>query len=60
MEVVPFPEDFTNKGMYRRWTSSWNPDGYSETPQYQGQRPIKYPEDACLLECFYGGYIRES
>ena len=55
----PFPEDFPHKGEYIVWDKSWSRVGFSNVPQYAGQMPICFPEDATPLECFLGGYIGE-
>lgn len=57
--IEPFPDSFPNQGRYRRWSASWASDGYADAPQYSGQQPIAFPEDASLIEIQLGGYIRE-
>jgi len=58
--IVPFPEDFPNKGKFHAWDKSWNRIGYSDAPQYSGAQPIRFPEDATLLEIQMGGYLRPA
>lgn len=58
MNILPFPEQFLNKGRYRKFTSSWSPTNeFSDEPTYPGQMPLTYPEDASPLEAFLGGYV---
>jgi hypothetical protein len=59
LALVPFPNDFPNKGRFIEWDRAWNRIGYVDAPQYAGQQPIRYPEDATLLEIQFGGYSRE-
>lgn len=54
--ITLFPDDFPNKGKYRAWTN-WSPSGCSDEPQYPGQQPIRFPEDASPYECHVGGYL---
>lgn len=60
LQIVPFPNDFPNKGRFRTWDKDWNPTGFSDEPQHRGQVPLNYPEDATLFEIQAGGYIREA
>lgn len=55
--IRPFPFDFPNKGKFRKWSASWEPEGFSDEPQYRGQTPLIYPEDASYLEIQLGGYF---
>lgn len=56
----PFPDDFPNKDRFIAWDRSWSRIGYRDTPQYPGAQPIRYPEDASLVEIQYGGYLRPT
>lgn len=58
MKLTPFPADFPNKGKFIEWDRAWNRTGYRDDPQYPGAQPIRYPEDATLLEIQMGGYLR--
>lgn len=58
-KLTPFPDDFPNKGKFHCWDKAWNKIGYADTPQYAGAQPIRYPEDASLLEIQLGGYLRK-
>lgn len=58
MKLKPFPFDFPNKGRFYTFDRQWNRSGYADTPQYSGQQPIRFPEDAGLLEIQSGAYIR--
>lgn len=60
MIVTPFPTEFPNKGRYRVYSKDWSPFGYADFPQYNGQQPVAFPENASPIECFYGGYIHNS
>jgi hypothetical protein len=57
--LIPFPEDFPEKGRFRTWAKDWTPTGFADAPQYRGQQPVRFPLDATPLECFLGGYIKE-
>lgn len=60
MHLLPFPEEFENKGKYRRWDRHWDPTGYADKPAYPGQQPVRFPEDATPFESFAGGYLRKG
>lgn len=57
LQLYPFPKDFPNKGRFAAWSKNWDRIGYRDTPQYPGQIPVLYPEDATCFECFLGGYL---
>lgn len=57
MKITPFPVEFPHKGEFYVWDSRWNKVGYSDTPQYPGSQPIRYPVDATLLEIQLGGRL---
>lgn len=48
MEITDFPE----KGKYRRWTKSWEPDGWADEPQYAGRQPCRFPPEWSPIQCF--------
>jgi hypothetical protein len=58
LTLVPFPDDFPNKGRYFTYSKSWDRIGYADCAQYPGHWPIRFPEDASPFECFLGGYLR--
>jgi hypothetical protein len=60
LALIPFPNDFPEKGRYRTWDKNWNPTGFSDEPHHKGQPPIAYPLDASPLEAFLGGYIKSA
>lgn len=55
--MAPFPEIFPQKGRYRAYDKQWRRIGYADVPQYRGQSPVNFPEDATPFECFVGGYL---
>lgn len=52
--------DFPEKGKYHAWTSSWEPNGLSDEPQYAGQQPIRFPLDWTPAQCALAAHHLEA
>lgn len=43
---------FTGIGKYPKYDRHWNRIGFSDTQQYSGQKPVRYPLDWDHAMCF--------